>query len=82
MSQPLIQNEHQVNRYLADNLFVSMLQINLREGEIKDLKESNVKLKQELAQIVDERNKISSEKKQQLKRVNELNEKVIGKEPL
>ena len=32
MSQPLIQNEDQVNESPADELFVSMSLINLREG--------------------------------------------------
>ena len=41
-----------------------MSHINLREGEIKELKEGNVKIKQELAQIIEQRNKILGEKKQ------------------
>ena len=50
-----------------------MSQINLREGEIKELKEGNVQLNHELDQIIEERNKLSSEKKQLQKRINKLN---------
>ena len=46
MIQPLIQNEDQVNESPVEKLFVAMSQINLREGEIKELKEENVNLKQ------------------------------------
>ena len=46
------------------------------------MKEGNNKLKQELAQIIEERNKILDEKKQLQKKINELNEKMIGKVPL
>ena len=59
MSQTLIHNEDQVNESPTDELYVSMSQINLREREMKELKEGNVKLKQELDQIIEERNKIS-----------------------
>ena len=52
MSQPLIQNEDQVNESPTDDLYVAMSQINLREGEIKELKEGNVKLKHELDKII------------------------------
>ena len=38
MSQPLIQTEDEVNESPAEDLFVAMSQINLREGEIKELK--------------------------------------------
>ena len=82
MSKPLIQNEYRVNKSPADDLYVSMSLINLREGEIKELKEGNVKLKQELAQIIEERNRIPGEKKQLHKKIKELNENMIGKVPL
>ena len=39
-------------------------------------------MKQELAQIIEERNKISSEKRQLQTKINELNDKMIGKLPL
>ena len=45
MSQPMIQNEDRVNKSPANELPVSMSQINLREGEMKELKEVNVKMK-------------------------------------
>ena len=35
-----------------------------------------------MAQIIEERNKISGEKKQLQKKINKLNEKMIGKVPL
>ena len=38
MRQPLIRNKYQVNESPTDELFVSMSQINLREGEIKEFK--------------------------------------------
>ena len=82
MSQPLIQTEDEVNKYPADNLSVSMSQINLREGEIKELKEGNVQLKHELDKIIEEKNKLSGEKEQLQKKINELNEKMIEKLPL
>ena len=63
MSQTLIHNEDQVNESPATELSIAMSQINLREGEIKELKEGNAKTKQELTKIIKERNKISSEKK-------------------
>ena len=50
MSQPLIQNEDKVNESPTDELSISMSQINLRDGEIRELKEDNFKLKQELDQ--------------------------------
>ena len=53
MSQPLIHNEDQVNKSPTDELSVSMSQINLREGEIKELKEGNVQLKHELDKIIE-----------------------------
>ena len=71
-----------MNKSPANELSVAMSNINLGEGEIKELKEMNVNLKQELAQIIEERNKISSEKKQMQKKVNGLSEKVIGKAPM
>ena len=54
----------------------------MREGEIKELKEGNVQLKHELDKIIEERNKLSGEKKQLEKKINELNENMIGKVPL
>ena len=75
MSQPLIQTKDQVNKSHADDLSISMSQINLREGEIKELKEGNVQLKHELDQIIEERNKLSGEKKQ-------IQKKMVGKLPL
>ena len=59
-----------------------MSQINLREGEIKELKEENHKLKQELGQNTEEGNKNVNERKQLQKKVSELKEKIIGKVPL
>ena len=53
MIQPLIQTKDEVNEYPAEDLSVSMSQINLREGEIKELKEGIVKLKHELDQIIE-----------------------------
>ena len=82
MSQPLIQTEDEVNESPAKYLSVAMSQINLREGEIKELKEGNVQLKHELDKIIEEINKLSGEKKQLQKRINELNGKMIGKLPL
>ena len=82
MSQPLLQTEDQVKESLTDELFVSMSQINLREGEIKELKEGNVQLKHELDKIIEERNKLLGEKKQLQKNINELTEKMICKLPL
>ena len=82
MIQPLIHNEDQVNESPIDELFVAMSQINLREGEIKELKEGNFQLKHELDKIIEERNKLSCEKKQIQKRINKLNEKMIAKVPL
>ena len=82
MSKPLKQTEDQVNKSHADDLSISMSQINLREGEIKELKECNVQLKHELDQIIEERNKLSGEKKQLQKKINKLSEKMIGKLPL
>ena len=81
MSQPLIHNEDQVNKSPTDELSVSMSQINLREGEIKELKEGNVQIKHELDKIIEERNTLSGEKKQVQKRINELNEKMIENYP-
>ena len=82
MSQPLIHIEDEVNESRADDLSVSMSQINLREGEIKELKEGNVQIKHELDKIIEERKKLSGEKKQLQKRINKWNEKMIGKLPL
>ena len=81
MSQPLIQTEDQVNKYPADELFVAMSPINLREGEMKELKEGNFKMNNELDQIIEEINIILGEKKQLQKKINELNEKMIPKLP-
>ena len=64
MIQPLTQTENEVNKSPNDDLYVSMSQINLREGEIKELKEGNVHLNHELDQIIEKRNKLSGEKKQ------------------
>ena len=56
MSQPLIQTKDQVKESPTHELYLSMSQINLREGEIKELKEGNVYLKHELDKIIQERN--------------------------
>ena len=45
MIQPLTQTENEVNKSPNDDLYVSMSQINLREGQIKELKEGDVQLK-------------------------------------
>ena len=39
MNQPFIHNEEQKNGSLVEELLVSMSQINLRDGEIKELRE-------------------------------------------
>ena len=65
----------------AEELSISMSQINLREQEFKGLKEENNKLKPELTLNIEEKNKLSSEKNQLWKKVNELKKKVIGKTP-
>ena len=57
MSQPLMHNEDQMNESPTEELSVTMLQINLREGKIKELKEKNHRLKQEMAQNMEENNK-------------------------
>ena len=71
MSQPLIHNEDQMNQPLAEELLVAMLQINLREGRIKGIKEENRRLKQEVAQKNEEKNKILNERKQLQKKASE-----------
>ena len=46
MSRPLIQNEYHMNESSAKEMPVTMLHINLIQGEIKELKEENHMLKQ------------------------------------
>ena len=46
------------------------------------MNDDNVQLKHELDKFIEERNKLSGEKKQIQKRINKLNEKMIGKLPL
>ena len=79
MNQPLIHNEEQMNEYPTKELSVSMSQINLREWEIKELKEENHKLRQELAQNIEERNTVLNERKKPKKKSNELKKKIRGK---
>ena len=79
MSQPLIQNEDQMNDSPAKEMSVTMSHINLIQGEIKELKEENHMIKQEMAQNIEEKNTILNERKQLQKKVSELKEKVAGK---
>ena len=82
MSQPLIQNEDQMNESPAKEMSVTLSHINLIQGGIKELKEENHMIKQEMAQNIEEKNTILNERKQLQKKVSELKEKVAGKIPL
>ena len=82
MNQPLIQNEDQMNDSPAKEMSVTLSHINLIQGGIKELKEENHMIKQEMAQNIEEKNTILNERKQLQKKVSELKEKVAGKIPL
>ena len=72
----LIHNEEQMNEYPAKEIPFGVPQINSREGEIKELKEENYRLKQEVAQSIDEKNEILNERQQLQKKVSELKQQV------
>ena len=82
MSRPLIQNEYQMNESPAKEMSVTLSHINLIQGGIKELKEENHMIKQEMAQNIEEKNTILNERKQLQKKVSELKKKVAGKIPL
>ena len=79
MNQPFIHNEEHTNELLVEELLVAMSQINLREEEIKEFKEENQELKQDLARNTEEKNKVLNENKRLQKKFNELKDKITGK---
>ena len=65
--------------FSADDLLVSMSQVNLKEEAIKELKAENEKVKAELTKISENRKQILHGRNQLQKKLDELKEKCIGK---
>ena len=81
MRQSFVDNEEPTNESFAKELAISMSQINLRDGEIKELREENHKLRWELVHNTEENNKALGERKQLQNKFNDLKDKITGKFP-
>ena len=56
-----------------------MYQISLKGVQIKELREENNKLKWKLVHNIEEKNKALGEGKQLQRKINDLNDRIIGK---
>ena len=78
----IVNIEKPLNDFSADDLLVPMLQVSLKDVEIRELKEENEKIKSELTKIAENKNKILQDKGQLQKKLNGLKERNTGKGPL